>query len=269
MTPGSKTMNKGLHDGADVLDERETQQHRSLIDTALNDGQDKPETQYSTKESARFMSDPTRAVKCTLKRLCKHHSEASVHSWSFPYQEMQCEVRVVTGAYWEGELEGLSTTGAWIYFGGYLLETCSSTQQIVALPTTESEYISTKDVAHALEIRSVLAECDMTLRMKGKTDGTVGRATVARRGVGRVHHLDARLSWPQRMWAEGVVHWCLRSSQAWRAQRGRPGVEEDRFDFTFERNTPSTTNEFIELELTDGGSEPPRFRQQETVMCQS
>ena len=69
------------------------------------------------------------------------------------------------GAYWEGELEGLSTTGAWIYFGGNFLETYSSTQRIVALSTTECEHISTKDVAHALEIRSDLAECDMTLRM--------------------------------------------------------------------------------------------------------
>ena len=34
---GSETMNRGSH-GADVLDERETQQYRSLIGTALNDG---------------------------------------------------------------------------------------------------------------------------------------------------------------------------------------------------------------------------------------
>ena len=129
-------MNKGLHDGADVLDERETRQCRSLIGTALNDGQDRPGTQYSTEESARFM---TRAVKCMLKRLFEHCSGASVHSWSFPYQEMQCEVRLVTEAYWEGELEGLSTTGAWICSGDYLLETYSSTQQIVALSTKESE----------------------------------------------------------------------------------------------------------------------------------
>ena len=59
---GWKTMNEGLHDGADVLDEREAQQRRSLIGTALNDGQDRPETQYTTVESARFMSGPTRAV---------------------------------------------------------------------------------------------------------------------------------------------------------------------------------------------------------------
>ena len=31
---------------------------------------------------------------------------------------------------------------------------------------------------------------------------------------------------------------------AWRTQRGRPGVEDDRFNFALERNTPSTTNEF-------------------------
>ena len=49
------------------------------------------------------MSDPTRAVKRMLKRLRKHYSEASMHSWSFPYQGMKCEVRVVTGAYWDGE----------------------------------------------------------------------------------------------------------------------------------------------------------------------
>ena len=74
-----------------------------------------------------------------------------------------------------------------------MLETYSSTQQVVVLSTTENEYISTKDVAHALQIRSDLAECDMTLRMNGKTDVTAGRChTSARRGVGCLHHLDAR-----------------------------------------------------------------------------
>ena len=83
----------------------------ATMQVSLNVGQYRP---YSTEESARSMSDPTRVVKCVLKRLCKHYSEASVHSWSFPHQEMHCEVKVVTEAYWKGELEGLSTTGVWI-----------------------------------------------------------------------------------------------------------------------------------------------------------
>ena len=45
VAPGSKTMNKSSHDGADVMDERETRQRRSLIGTALNVGQDRPGTQ--------------------------------------------------------------------------------------------------------------------------------------------------------------------------------------------------------------------------------
>ena len=47
------------------------------------------------------------------------------------------------------------------------------------------------------------------------------------------------------------------SSQDWRAQRGRFGNKDGRSD-AIERNTPSTTNEFNESELTDGGSEFPR-----------
>ena len=87
----------------------------------------------------------------------------------------------------ETQQEGPSTTGAWIYLGGYLLESYSST-----------------------------ADC-------GKTHVTAGRATAARRGVGHVQHLDARFSWLQQLWAEGLVHWCLRSSQSG-DQRGRPSL---------------------------------------------
>ena len=87
---------------------------------------------------------------------------------------MQCEVKVVT--------EG--TVDDWRNFGVFAGDVFFGTAK-------ESEYTSTKDVAHALEIRNVLAECHMTLRMKGTTDGTAGRATAARRGVGSVHHLDA------------------------------------------------------------------------------
>ena len=171
-------------------------------------------------------------------------------------QSIRAQLEFSKGAHWEGELEGLSTTGAWIYFGGYLLETYPTTQQIVALSTTESEYISTKDVAHALGICDVLAECDMTLKMKGK-NGT-GQLGVQRP---RDVELAACITWMRDFrGCVGRRRGSLVSAfePAWRTQRGRPGVEDERFDFTFDRNTPSTTIEFIELELTDGGSKFPR-----------
>ena len=133
-----------MRDGADGLDEQETQQYRSLVGTALYVGQDRPEKHnVETQEAARSLSAPTRAAMCMLKRLCKHYSEAPVLSWSSPHQEMPSEIRAVTDANWAGELEGLrSTSCGWIYFGDHLLETYSSTQQIVALSTAERESTS-------------------------------------------------------------------------------------------------------------------------------
>ena len=138
-----------------------------LVGTALHVEQDRPETQYATKEAARFMSGPTRAAKCMLERLWKYYSEAPVLSWSFSYQEMPSEIRAVTDANWAGELEGLcSMSCGWIYFGDHLLETYSSTQLIVALSTAESAYISiTKGAAHALEVRSAMVEFGMTFNV--------------------------------------------------------------------------------------------------------
>ena len=128
VAPGSKAMNKGLHDGADVMEERETQQCRSLIGTAVIDEQDRPETQCTTEESARFLSDLTRAVKCMLICLCKHYSEAPVHSWSFPYQE-----NAVRGQSGERRMLGRGTGGTvddgrldlfwWLFAGDVFFDT--------------------------------------------------------------------------------------------------------------------------------------------------
>ena len=103
--------------------------------------------------------------------------------------------------------EGLRATSCgWIYFGDHLLETYSSTQQVVALSTAESEYISiTKGAAHALEVRSAMLEFGLTFKAVCETDASAGRAMATRRGVGRVRHLDARLLWLQQLCAEGVV----------------------------------------------------------------
>ena len=69
-----------------------------------------------------------------LKRLCKRCSEARMRSRTFRFQEMPSEIRAVTDANWARELEALrSTSCGRIYFGDHLLETYSSTQQIVAL----------------------------------------------------------------------------------------------------------------------------------------
>ena len=184
---GSKTVGKGLRDGADSLDEQETQQYRSLVGTALYVRQDRPEAQYATKEAAKFMSGPTRAAKCMLKRLCKHYSEAPVLSWSFPYQEMPSEIRAVTEANWAGELEGLRSIICWRRIRRHSrLWRC----QLQRVSTSRSRWVQ-------LTLWRFAVVCE--------TDASAGRAMATRRGVGRVRHLDTRWLWLQQLCAEGVV----------------------------------------------------------------
>ena len=52
MASGSKTEGEGLRDGADGLDEQETQQYRSLVGTALYVGQDRPENTTCNERSS-------------------------------------------------------------------------------------------------------------------------------------------------------------------------------------------------------------------------
>ena len=184
----SKTSGKGLRGGADGLDEQETQQYKSLGGTALYVGQERPETQYATKEAARFMSGPTRAAKCMLKRLCKYYSEAPVLSWSFPYQEMPSEIRAVTDANLARELEGLrSASCGWIYFGDHLLD-CGA--------------VNCRGVSTSRSRRVQLTLWRSAVLWWNLGDASAGRAVATRRGVGRVRHLDARLLWLQQLCAQ-------------------------------------------------------------------
>ena len=165
VAPGSKTVGKGLRDGADSLDEQETQQYISLVGTALYVGPRQTRDTICNGRSSEMVQRVPGSFCSNI--LCKYYSEAPVLSWSFPYQELPSEIRAVTDANWAGELEGLrSTSCGWIYFGDHLLETYTSTQQIVALSSPDSEYISiTKGAAHALEVRSAMVEFGMTFNV--------------------------------------------------------------------------------------------------------
>ena len=141
-------------------------------------------------------------------------------------------------------------------FGDHLLETYSSTQQIVALSPAESEYISiTKGAALALEVRSATVEFGLTFNVVCETDASAGRAMATRRGVGRMRHLVARFLWLQQLCAEGVVQVRAGPGELNEADLGTKMVDLRRMDLAFERNTPSTANG---LELIDGGGDSHR-----------
>ena len=94
----------------------------------------------------------------------------------------------------------------------------------------------------------------MTFNVVCEADASTGRAMATRRGVGRVHHLDARLLWLQQLCAEGVVEVRARPGERNDADLGTKMVDFRRMT-SFLKGTPSATNG---LELTDGGDDSLR-----------
>ena len=109
----------------------------------------------------------------------------------------------------------------------------------------------------------------MTVKTKGKTDVTAGRAVAARRGLGRVHHLDARSSWLLQLWAEGVVYWCLRWSQP--GEHNEADLESKMIVSTLLLKRaplrPPMSSSSWSLRMVAASF--PEVEQQETVVCQS
>ena len=70
-----------------------------------------------------------------------------------------------------------------------------------------------------------MVEYGMTFNVVCETDASAGRAMATRRGVGRVRHLDARLSRLQQLCAEGVVQVRARPGELNEADLGTKMVD--------------------------------------------
>ncbi len=206
--------------------------------------------------------DPTCVVKWLLFRLRQHHSEESVHNWSFPCQEMQCEVRVVKGHIWEGEPGGT-------FNDGRLVVTCW--RRILRhnkLWRCLSRRVS-KSWQKLLLIWISAVRDDPCEKGWNRRDSWACNSCET-------------WSWPgESLWCAIIMAAAVAGRKrgslmfasfepVWRTQRGRPG-KKIVSSLLFERNTLPTTNEFIELDGAYGWWQrvSPKWRQQETVVCQS
>ena len=93
-----------------------------------------------------------------------------------------------------------STSGGAIRIGSHCIRTWSSTQLPIALSSAEAEYYSMVDGAtKAFGIRAMLLEIGM--KTEGpillSCDSSAARAFAARRGLGRMRHIETRMLWLQ------------------------------------------------------------------------
>ena len=79
-----------------------------------------------------------------------------------------------------------------------MIKTWSNTQSVVALSSGEAEYYGmVKGASLALGIRSMLSDLAVNLTIRLRTDATAAKGIAARRGLGKVRHIEVNQLWLQ------------------------------------------------------------------------
>jgi hypothetical protein len=164
--------------------------------------QDCPDLQFPAKEVCREMSSPTLRSWHKLKRLARYlvHRRAAVYR--FEWQEEGYPMTLYTDSDWAGcRRTRKSTSGGVIMIGRHCIKSWSSTQGPLALSSAEAEYYSMVEGAlRAKGLQTIGAEIGMIGLDKEITlwtDSSAAKSFAARRGLGKMRHMEVRYLWLQ------------------------------------------------------------------------
>ena len=163
--------------------------------------QDCADIQYAAKEVCREMSRPTAASWKKLKVVARFMLLRPAVVSEFGWQDDGMPIELFTDSDWAGcRRTRKSTSGGAIRIGSHCIRTWSSTQVPIALSSAEAEYYSMVDGAtKAFGIRAMLREVGMETAdpIQLSADSSAARAFAARRGLGRMRHVETRMLWLQ------------------------------------------------------------------------
>jgi hypothetical protein len=185
-----------------LLEAGECTQFRAIAARANYLAQDAPELQFAAKEVCRDMARPNLDSWKKLKVLARFVLGRVSVRWQFKWQdEVDCMLCVFSDSDWAGcRRTRRSTSGGVVMVGAHCVKTWSSTQAPIALSSAEAEYYAMVEAAtRGAGLRSMLGE--LGIGLSGETelysDSSAARCFAARRGVGKMRHLEVRHLWLQ------------------------------------------------------------------------
>ena len=86
------------------------------------------------------------------------------------------------------------------------METSTSTQHFIALSTAESEFYGIiRGAARGLQLRVLLMEMGLKMKVRVRTDSSAAEGVVKRSGNGKMKHMAAKHLWIQEVVRQGIV----------------------------------------------------------------
>ena len=160
---------------------------------------DRPDIQFAVKEICKKMSAPEPKDWRKLKRLAKYLIKHPRLVQTFDLQESIDTVRVYSDSDWAGCRDTRkSTSGGAIMIGRHCIRSWSKTQATIALSSAEAELIAlVKSTTEGIGMASLLKDVGRSSKVQVYADASAALGIIARKGVGKVRHLDTSMLWIQ------------------------------------------------------------------------
>ena len=168
---------------------------------------DRPDTQFATGRVMQYVTKPTVLAEARMKHLARYiHTHPQV-VWIFEQQDWIDELTIIMDADWATDADTRrSVDSVHIFLGGHLLETSTSTQHFIALSTAESEFYGIiRGAACGLQLRELLMEMGLKMKVRVRTDSSAAKGVVKRSGSGKMKHMAAKHLWIQEVVRQGIV----------------------------------------------------------------
>ena len=130
--------------------------------------------------------------------------------WEFRWQEEQKEARVLSDSDWGGNFKDRKSTsgGVWL-LGSHCIKVWCASQQAFALSSAEAElYAMVEAVTRAKGLLTLAWELGfrgLSNAVHLGTDSSAAKSFVARRGLGKMRHLQIRDLWLQKEMRDGLL----------------------------------------------------------------
>jgi len=205
-TPGEKMP---VSADTTALKDSERQLYRSNTMRMAYLAMDRPELQFSGKELARSMQQPTRWDMLQLQRAVRFLIGAPRLVQKFVAQEMPKKVSGFSDTDHAGCLKTRkSTSCSMMFLGKHMVKSSASTQGVIALSSGESEfYGGVKTASTGLGMIHLLKDMGVDIQepLDLKLDASAGIGIAQRRGAGRIRHISTPTLWLQKAVSEGKV----------------------------------------------------------------
>ena len=198
VTPGLKQKIGGAAETP--LPENEARAYRSLTMRAAYIAEDRPDLKFSSKELARSMQCPTSESWEALKRLGRYLLGTPRLVQRMERQPPQTSCVAYSDSDHAGCLRTRrSTSGTVLMHGKHMIKMLSTTQIPIALSSAESEwYAGVRSASALLGFSALAADLGRNLKPRLALDATAAKGIAARRGVGKIRHLETQTLWLQR-----------------------------------------------------------------------